>query len=256
MTLVWASGYNGITVPDPDATAYLQNVEVADNQAIELSVATAVNDFVVGCKTDGIWDAIKASCILAGARTLSGALVPLKGTAPTNYSFVSGDYDRETGLKGNGSTKYLDSNRADNADPTDSFHQCVYASELPTIGAVFMGAGDFLSGARQSNFFTTGARNRTSSIVSFSAVVGLIGSNRSSSTNVDAINGGAISSGSYPSTAPNGSFNHFVFARDGGSPNQVSNSRIAFYSIGESLDLALLDTRVSTLMTDIGAAIP
>jgi len=28
------------------------------------------------------------------------------------------------------------------------------------------------------------------------------------------------------------------------------------YSIGESLDLALLDTRVSNLMTAIGAAIP
>jgi len=254
MTLVWASGYNGIT--DPDAQTYIAAVEAADGQAIEGDVALAINDFVVGCKDDGIWDAIKASCILAGARTLSGALVPLKGTAPTNNNFVSGDYDRETGLKGNGSTKYLDSNRADNDDPTDSFHQCVYASELPTIGAVFMGAGASTTGARQSNFFTTGARNRTSNIVSFSAVVGLIGSNRSSSTNVNAINGGAISSGSYASTAPNGAYNHFVFARDGGSPNQVSNSRISFYSIGESLDLALLDNRVSTLMTDIGAAIP
>jgi hypothetical protein len=35
-----------------------------------------------------------------------------------------------------------------------------------------------------------------------------------------------------------------------------SDARIAFYSIGEALDLALLDARVSTLMTDIGAAIP
>jgi hypothetical protein len=35
-----------------------------------------------------------------------------------------------------------------------------------------------------------------------------------------------------------------------------SNARLAFYSIGESLDLAALDTRVSALITAIGAAIP
>jgi len=36
----------------------------------------------------------------------------------------------------------------------------------------------------------------------------------------------------------------------------LSDARLAFYSIGESLDLAALDTRVSNLITAIGAAIP
>jgi hypothetical protein len=35
-----------------------------------------------------------------------------------------------------------------------------------------------------------------------------------------------------------------------------ANARIAFYSIGESLQLALLDARVTTLVNAIGAAIP
>jgi hypothetical protein len=35
-----------------------------------------------------------------------------------------------------------------------------------------------------------------------------------------------------------------------------SNARLAFYSIGESLDLALLDARVTTLINAIAAAIP
>jgi hypothetical protein len=34
-----------------------------------------------------------------------------------------------------------------------------------------------------------------------------------------------------------------------------STSRVSYYSIGENLDLALLDTRVSNLMTDLAAAI-
>ena len=55
-------------VSDPDATAYLQAVEAADGQTLEIGIAQAVNDFVVGCKADGTWSAIKASCILAGGR--------------------------------------------------------------------------------------------------------------------------------------------------------------------------------------------
>jgi len=131
MTLRWVPGWNGLT--EPEAVSYVAAVEAADGQELEFGVARAINDFVVGCKNDGIWDAIKASCILAGARTLAGALVPLVGTAPTNYNFVAGDYDRETGLVGDGSTKYLDSNRNNNADPQDNKHLAVYCSSVTTI---------------------------------------------------------------------------------------------------------------------------
>jgi len=82
----------------------------------------AIDAFIVGCKDDAIWDAIKACCIMAAWDGLSGCLVPLKGTAPTNNNFVSGDYDRETGLVGDGATKYLDSNRASNDDPQNNAH--------------------------------------------------------------------------------------------------------------------------------------
>jgi hypothetical protein len=76
---------------DPDAAAYLRAVEAADGQALETPVKRAVDDFFKGTKADGtFWDALKASCILCGARTLAGALVPLVGTAPTNNNFVAG----------------------------------------------------------------------------------------------------------------------------------------------------------------------
>jgi hypothetical protein len=80
---------------DPDAAAYLRAVEAADGQALETPVKRAVDDFIKGCKADGIWDAIKASCILCGARTLPGALVPLVGTAPSNLNFLPEDYNRQ-----------------------------------------------------------------------------------------------------------------------------------------------------------------
>ena len=113
---------------DEDAGNYIQAVETADGQALESATRKAINDFVLGCKADGIWDAIKASCILAGARTLNGALVPLAGTAPTNYNFVAGDYDRKTGLVGNKVTKYLKANRNANQDTLNNNHVSVFIS--------------------------------------------------------------------------------------------------------------------------------
>ena len=48
-----------------------------------------------------------------------------------------------------------------------------------------------------------------------------------------------------------------VFAQNAfGTVNNWVDARLAFYSIGESLDLALLDTRVTNLINAYAAAIP
>jgi hypothetical protein len=250
---------------DSDAFAYFTAVEAADGEALENSVKDAYNAFVIGCKSDGIWTAIKASCILAGARTLTGALVPLVGTAPTNNNFVSGDYNRETGLLGNGTSTYLDSNRAGNADPQDSFHMAAYTTSLSATNGALLGnnetdAGtDAMLGASAVVFFV---RNRAGggSGLSFGANLqaGLAAMSRSSSSEYTARNNGTNLSITNTSAAPL-SRNNYVFARRaslGGGPLTYASHRLAFYSIGESLNLALLDTRVTALINAIAAAIP
>jgi len=54
----------------------------ADGAGVETGVAVAVDAFVRDSKALGVWDSIRASCVLAGARTLAGALVPLKNEGP------------------------------------------------------------------------------------------------------------------------------------------------------------------------------
>jgi len=267
MTLVWRPGYGGAAVSDPDAQAYLQAVEVADNQALEQGVQQAVNQFVIGCKADGIWDAIKACCILAGARTLSGALVPLVGTAPTNPGnvFVEADYNRETGLKGDGSTKYLDSNRNNNADPQDSQHLVVSLTQQPTINFTLAGTGVTNNGTTGlfssptgggSYEFQSRSRNASVTAAAFPSLAGMLGISRSASSSYLEISNATTRSISKTSQTPLAG-NIFIFGRNNsGSLNNPVNARLAFYSIGESLDLAALDTRVSNLITAIGAAIP
>ena len=248
---------------DPDAKAYLDAVESADTQALEAAVRKAVDDFVKGLKADGIWSAIKASCILAGARTLTGALTPLAGSAPTNNNFVSGDYDRETGLLGNGSTKYLDSNRNNNADPQNNNHNCLYIHTAQTAGTgcAYIGAGITDSGSNLIGRSVTSAnmvvRHRSSTVQTISGAggsTGFVGSSRSSSSIYSFRAGGSTSSESQSSQVAHNANIH-IFRRNAATNQIPTDAKISFYSIGESLDLADLDTRVSTLITDLAAAI-
>ena len=225
----------------------------------------AYDAFIRGCKSDGTWTAIKASCIMAGWDGLAGALTPLVGTAPTNYNFVAGDYDRETGLVGDGSTKYLDSNRNNNDDPQNSNHNAVYATDRGTtvgmriIGGntTVYGTGDNVIGATTNNVF---ARQRNSAAnVSLGIVTNnsLLGVSRSVSASYIARISNISTSISQSSQSPSSADVRIFGGGSGGEALQSPfDGRLAFYSIGESLDLALLDTRVSDLITAIGAAIP
>jgi len=271
MTLIISKGITlrkgYIGTDDPDAEAYIAAVEAADEAAspgvgaLETATKVAIHSFVKGCKNDDIWPAIKASCILAGARTLSGALVPLVGTAPTNVGglFVSDDYNRKTGLVGNGSTKYLNTNRPGNADPQNNSHCAVYVDTVNSTGANSAYAGDLASSAGATNVGVTSAnaiffRCRSNASASGGAsATGLLGVTRNSSSAYTYIVSGSTTS---VATASDGvsSSNMLIFARAGSPIGFFSNGRLAFYSIGESLNLTQLNTRVSALITAIGAA--
>ena len=241
---------------DPDAIAYIAAVEQQDNQALEYGVNVAINNFVVGCKDDGIWDAIKSSCILAGARTLAGALVPLVGTAPTNFNFVSGDYDRKTGLVGDGSTKYLNSNRAGNAEALNNQHLSVYVDTAATATDAYIGLGGDTGIYRNTGLNAIDVRSRNSIGGSTGSInsIGFIGISRGNASNFDARTSGNTVIINIVSNFANPQ-NTTVFARQSGT-SLLADARIAFYSIGEALDLALLDARVSALITAIDGAIP
>jgi hypothetical protein len=177
---------------------------------------------------------------------------------------VSGDYNRETGLVGDGSTKYLDSNHTATATSPTDYHQAAYLKDKPTVGSAFV-ASDDISTQRYLLYFNTGAdETRVISGTLPNAYLGGAGSleagfkgvlrDNSSTFNARAASTtSTVSASSGTSTA----LTSFVFATNlNGTASGYSNARLSFYSIGESLDLALLDNRVSTLMTDIGAAIP
>ena len=248
---------------DPDAASYLASVEEADGESLEPAVRAAIADFIEGCKSDGIWDAIDHCCVLAGARTIAGAIKPLKGTAPSQNAFEAADYDRKTGLIGStANTKYLDTNVNGNTFTQDDFHMSLRVSAAPASNSYWlMGAG--FTGTGASEIFTSGGiyqwRNQSGSSDTFAAaadtIADFVGSSRSESTEF-AMRAGTLSrdpSSSRPSDAPfNG--NIYVF-RTLSLSSLFYPGRIAWYSLGSDVDLALLRTRVNTLLSDIGSAI-
>lgn len=263
MTLNIVSSFNGVS--DPDAAAYIEAVEAADGELLEFAVGKAINDFVLGCKADGIWNAIKASCVLAGARTLNGALVPLVGTAPTNFNFVPSDYNRKTGLKGNSSNKYLDSKYSTSNLQAGNASQSVYYS-IPHSGTF-----SYQLGARaltpsvitsqvantSTNSFVVHTQNNNPNIFyGNQGVATFVGGSRLGTTKeIRRMNGASYIDSSAALTLP--ALDYFVFASNvDGVATSFTNAALAFYHIGESLDLALLDARVTTLINAFGAAIP
>ena len=254
MSLVFKSDYE-----DAPAT-YIAAVESADGQDLEEEVKSAYTEFILGCISDGTWDAIKSSCILSGARTLAGALVPLKGIAPTNNGpFVAADYNRKTGLVGNNS-KYLNANRLGDADPTNNEHQSVYVT-TGTLGNGnhYIGSSDgtnFRSIAWTSGLGAYVYTNTTSvsgtSVGSPASPTGLIGHSRNNASTFDFFvrNNLTKDINQTSSAAPNTDTN--IFALNGAN---FSSGRIAFYSIGEALDLSLLNIRISNFITTIDSLI-
>ena len=247
---------------EPESVNYLRAVEDADGAYLETGVKKAINRFIVGCKKDGIWDAIKSSCILCGARTIAGALVPLAGTAPTAVNFVSANYNRETGLVGvPASGTYIDTNRANDADGLNDIHLAVYKTSTGDDTAPWLiGSRDVSVPVSYILVGSGGFFNRSPAAilsVDTSGTTGLRATLRSSPSSASVYYNGALTAVSSTSTAIDTSINHFVFAY-GSSTGAVgkSNARLAFYSVGSSLSLSALDARVTTLVSQIAAAIP
>ena len=257
MAVIWIAAGRFATAYDADAQAYITAVETADGQVLETDVRVAINAFVLGCKADGIWNAIKAACILAGARTLNGCLVPLVGTAPTNFNFVAGDYNRKTGLVGDGSTKYLRSNRNNNADPQNNNHNAFYVSNIGAGGPLMTGGGSNFAG---DNYFDFGGgthrfTNRHTAVVSGAgSSIGFKGTSRNAGASYE-VRFNLTSVTQFTVSQPPSASSVELFSRP--SPTRTyTNARLSFYSIGESLDLALLDARVTTLVNALAVAIP
>lgn len=261
---------------DPDAARYLAAVEAADGQALETPVKQAVDAFFRGLKaTPGLFDAIKASCILCGARTITGALVPIVGPAPSaEGGWAAGDYDRAAGLSGNGSSLWLDTNFASNNLDNDSVCAFVNGTGFNTSSTGFacpIGIFDAVIGVQSivdiAEYQATGRRGRIGSDTAVTqSTTGIlsdcsIGVSATSSTNLTLYQNGISLDTETNAISANLSSSTFgVFARNQppSSPTGLTDATLTLYAICDGLDsssVSALHTAVTNLITEIGNAL-
>ena len=257
MTFCRSSGY---TFADSDAAAYVAAVEAADAASLEDGVKSAIDALFAGLKADGEWNAFGVLRVYAGPRTLAGCAVPAKGVAPTLVNFVSGDLNRETGLVGDAASKRIDSNYSNTTPAQNSRQSWVWLTTATldgTLRSVF-GAGDNAAGstsirsnsstAKQAYCSGLGAGNFTAAITA-----GLVGVNRSGSTNFIYRTGGASETLTVTSTTPL-SANFSSLANS--TPSRYSAHRIELEAHGGAwTNPANIESRISTYLAAIAAAI-
>lgn len=257
-------------VYDVDALTYIQNVETADGQGLEEFVKTAINTFVVDLKTDGIWSNISSCGILAGARTLSGALITLKGPTLSAFNFTSADYTRYGGLSGDGITKYLDTGIPSNSRPVGNTHYSVYMSSSAAtvngsiIASTFTnqtsGQDALYSGTPTSNLVSV-VQNRVvignTQTLTNGNIPGFKGGSRQNNSSVTFRFNSQTVNVTRAAISPVVSLNIFLFARNNTTfvPTNFSNNGATFYSLGSGVNLEQLETRVITLMRTLSTVI-
>ena len=199
------------------------------------------------------WDTMESAASFVGVG-IQGVTVPLKDGMPsiTNNNFVAGDLDQLTGLKGNASTKYIDSGLNATSLSQNDASVSVYVSTPPTSNTYMAGAysGVDTIVLRKANTLSN-ASMFTSGFTSFGTTLGagLLGVSRSDSANQNRRSNQIDYPEARASVTPI-SATFTVFAISGLSR---TDSRLATYHAGPALNLATFEGLQATLITEIAA---
>jgi len=251
----------GSRFTDSDVNAYIAAVEAADNSALEPGVRNAINQLITDLKTNSLWTPIQTMTLLMGPRTIAGTLINVKdpSTSWTSFNFVSGDYNRTTGLLGNGTTKYLDSGLNSNTVGQNNGALWVQAhTKTTTTGGFYAGAGNSSdTGAtsfRESSSSDIAYHSRSSSSnTAAQHSVGLIGLSRSSASDFVSRGGGGDTTNTRASS-PTHSANIFAFATSrSGTPTAHCNARLRACCFGQAHSLSAAETCMNTYIAAIVA---
>ena len=226
---------------DSDALAYFSRIEAAGS-SINRTNRAAVIAFIRGCKADGIWSAIKASCLLAGPDTIAGAFVPLKGNTPT---YIATDHTSLGGVIGS-----FDTQTNHTTFSKDNIHYSVWRTSVSNANHFILASGGQTVGIGTTSIevYVEGGigrlytRNQSTNAQNAGTNIGgFIGVTRNLSTSyIRRYNNGNVQLNiSSIETLQNAN----IFSS--------TLSRLSFYSIGENINLTLLNARLATYMSSI-----
>jgi len=203
------------------------------------------------------WDDMESAASFVGVG-IQGVTVPLRdGMAiATQNNFVEGDLNQLTGLKGDASTKYINTGASSSNLALNDASASVFVTELDTTRAGYFGAAStsgsmrlFGSATRQYGSDREQIHGNNVSALQIVSVDSLNGMSRDNASNFNFYNGADNTVANLSTIAAGGDIN--LFTNNGAS--RYSNPRIATYHVGPALDLATLDALQDTLIAEIAA---
>ena len=231
----------------PETQTYLNNI-IGTGGTISQETLQAIDRFVRDCYNAGVWTKLIEVYPIAG-NDLNAALVKLKyaGTPTmTAVNFIGSDYAERgafSGITGNGTTKYINTNFAATSIPNTA-HMSAYVREDITTASYIIGANNAAVTEIAGITSTTGA-NRAACLGAVSTagdgttfLKGFAYVDRSSASAIEFFREN-VSIGTNPANiiAPNyPAINVFLWARNNnGAPTSWSNRSASFFSIGNTL---------------------
>jgi hypothetical protein len=211
------------------------------------------------------WDDMQSATSFVGVG-IQGVTVPLRDgmTVPTNNNFIDADLNQLTGLKGDASSKYIDTNVADNINGSTNISTGIYVTEGSELEFdAYFGSSESGTGENKtllSNNYATSIRvfsdvgDNTPSALD--APTGLISSSRGISASVDYRADGISGTITRTGETPQGGDMYFFATNNSGPALRHTDIRAAamhFSTAMSSAELATLEGLQETLITEIAA---
>ena len=246
----------------PEAAAWRSAV-VANGGSVSASTVKAVSTFCAAIDSAGIRDRFYRLNLFAGTG-LNAALVPLyrgpiyggttygNATDTNNGPFVSGDYAEtgaSSGLKGNGTSKYLDTGFPANTIAGSSLHMGVGLRAVDTLSSFRFALSCYRAATLSEYSIYTGVNGRKTACFGSYGVAGTFAGTTDDPTLVGNLVGAypnayrdGVAFGDAATTSQNysdvDSMCVFCTLANGTTPQQHTDARIDWYSIGETMTSA------------------
>lgn len=243
-------------VYDTDAQAMFDARESLGDP-VPVAYKDAINQFVLDLKAiSGFWEAITQLVVMAGATTVAGALVPIKGATPTHSNLVAGDIGIKTGIKGNGSSKHIDSNVLGNSFSLNNAHTYAFVTEAGTTSTrSIYGHGGTGGGSTRMNWGSISVCQANTGDNHTSTSIGGYGMSRDNGSNYDRMLANSVTLITRTSFSPVPAGRYFLLGRStlGNVAENWFDGRILLWALGTATDISGYITPVATLESALAA---